>query len=319
MLNEMILEGHEYPTFDEVLADYKVRISQVLLQQVEECNIREQKMARISPVPFLSGTFETCIERALDKTLGGAKYNFTGFLGMELPNAANALMGIKRAVFEEQKISLRELREVMVADFQDSENTRQYLRNRVPKFGNDDDSVDFLLQDVAGYFVDEVLKHANTRGGRYLPGFFDFGNFIRGAKGIGATPDGRHAGEACSVHISPAVGTDKNGATANLQSFAKVCKVMPPLGAIMDVKFHPSAVNGREGFEKLEGFIDAFLELGCLSEQTNVVDGETLRKAQKHPEDYKDLMVRVWGFSAYFSDLTPDFQEHIIARTAHQY
>ena len=161
------------------------------------------------------------------------------------------------------------------------------------------------------------MKHANSRGGRYLPGFFDFGNFIRGAKEIGATPDGRHAGDACAVHLSPALGTDRSGATANLRSFAKACRSHPPLGAIIDVKFHPTAVAGREGIARLAGFIKAFIELGCLAEQTNVIDAQTLREAQKNPDQHRGLIVRVWGFSAYFTDLSLDFQEHIIARTEH--
>jgi formate C-acetyltransferase len=165
--------------------------------------------------------------------------------------------------------------------------------------------------------VSEGLKHANSRGGRYLPGFFDFGNFVKGAREIGATPDGRHAGDACAVHLSPALGTDKSGATANLRSFAKACRSQPPLGSIIDVKFHPTAVAGQNGREKLAGFIKAFIDLGCLAEQTNVLDARTLRKAQENPDKYRDLIVRVWGFSAYFVDLSRDFQEHVIARTEH--
>jgi formate C-acetyltransferase len=215
-------------------------------------------------------------------------------------------------------MTLSGLREALRTDFLDCESTRQYLRNRVPKYGNDDERVDNLLRDVAGHFVDEGSRHSNSRGGHYLPGFFDFGNFIRGAKTIGATPDGRHAGEACSVHLSPALGTDRKGATANLRSFSRACQSRPPLGTILDVKFHPTAVAGEDGIEKLQGFIRAFLHSGCLAEQTNVLDVETLRKAQAHPEAYGDLMVRVWGFTAYFTDLTPEFQEHVIARTAHR-
>jgi formate C-acetyltransferase len=317
LLAGLLASGRPYHRFEELMGDYRISMTREIEKEVREGNEREQRLARISPVPFLSGTFESCVQSGLDKTRGGARYNHTGFLGMELPDAANALMGIRRAVFEEERVTLEELRAVMAEDFQGREDLRLYLRNRVPKYGNDEDCVDSLLQELAGAFCDEVLRHANSRGGRYLPGFFDFGNFVVGARGIGATPDGRHAGEACAVHLSPAVGTDRSGATAALKSFARACRSRPPLGAIMDLKFHPSAVAGREGHEKLVGFIRAFLDLGCVAEQTNVLDVETLRDAQLHPENYRDLMVRVWGFSAYFTDLSPEFQEHVIRRTEH--
>jgi formate C-acetyltransferase len=188
--------------------------------------------------------------------------------------------------------------------------------NRVPKWGNDNDYVDSIAVKVAKHFIDEVIKYENPRGGPYYPGIFTFHHVSRGIR-TSASPDGRHAGDTISAHISPQAGTDKMGPTHTVNSALKITELRPPEGTVLDLRFHPSALMGDQGLNKLESFIRTFIEQGGTVIQFNVVDSDTLRKAQINPEQYRALLVRVWGFSAYFTTLTTEYQNEIIARTEH--
>lgn len=306
----------EAPTFPAFLAAYKAAVTASVQQVVAEGNRRDVALARYSPVPFLSATLERCLVSATDKTGGGTRYNLTGCLGQAFINAVNSLAAIKKLVYEDSVLSLPELRDCLAADWVGHERLRQLAVNRVPKYGNDDDYVDALAVEIADHFIHEVLTHVNPRGGRYYPGIFTFHQVTKG-KAIGASPDGRRAGAPVTSHLSPAVGTDLHGPTAVINSAAKICRLQPPEGAALGIRFHPTALQGADGTENLRAFIQAFMAAGGLEVQFNVVDAETLRKAQQAPEAYRNLIVRVWGFSAYFVTLTKDYQEDIIARTAH--
>jgi formate C-acetyltransferase len=252
----------------------------------------------------------------MDKTAGGATYNFTGCKGQCFASAANSLTAIKRLVYDEGRLSLGELRDVLDSDWESHERLRQYAINRVPKYGNDDDYVDSIAIRVAELFIDGVLGNKNPRGGPYYPGLFTFHHVSKGL-GIGASPDGRRAGDPVSQHLSPVAGTDRNGPTLAINSTLKVSRLQPPEGAAFDLRFHPSALTGEKGTKNLESLIRAYMEGGGLVIQFNVVDSETLREAQRYPERFRSLIVRVWGFSAYFVTLNREYQEEIIARTAH--
>ena len=320
VLSEVLDDAPDDSTFEDLLAAYKARLRQAIAEAVERGNARDRALAAISPAPFMSATLVGCIESGLDKTWGGALYNMTGLLGSELVNAANALAAIRQVVYEEGDVSLTQLKAALASDFAglEGERLRLRLRNRCPKFGNDDDRVDSLAAEVAELFIREGQSYGNPRGGRYCPGIFDFAGFVTAVKSLGATPDGRRAGESVSGHLAPVGGTDRNGVTANIRSMSRVTSLHPPMGTMFDIKLHPSAIRGEAGAEKLEALIRTFLELDGKALQFNVVDAATLRAAQSEPEKYRDLLVRVWGFSAYFVELSRDFQEHIINRTEHE-
>jgi formate C-acetyltransferase len=303
-------------TFKEFMDAYAKTVLEAVEDAVKFGNQRDAALARYSPVPFLSSTLAGCIENARDKTAGGAVYNFTGCNGQCLSSAANSLAGVKKIVYDEKRISLQGFREVLASNWEGQERLRQYALNRVPKFGNDDDYVDSIAVRVADIFINGVLGNYNPRGGPYYPGLFTFHHVARGLS-INASPDGRRAGDPVSQHLSPAVGTDKSGPTLAIRSALKVSGLLPPEGSAFDLRFHPSALRGEEGTKNLTSFVKAFMEQGGLEIQFNVVDSETLREAQRHPERFQSLIVRVWGFSAYFVTLTSEYQEEIIARTAH--
>ena len=316
---ETLAQAPEDITFDDLYADYRARLVTTIRAAVQRGNARDRGLGEISPAPFMSATLAGCVEHGLDKTWGGTIYNMTGLLGSELVNAANALAAVRQAVYEERFVSLTELRQALTANFAglSGERLRLRLRNLCPKFGNDDPRVDDLAAEIAEVFITEGQSHANPRGGRFCPGFFDFAGYVTQVRALGATPDGRRAGESVSGHLAPVGGTDRNGVTANIQSMSRVTRLHPPMGTMFDIKLHPSAVRGETGAEKLGGLIRAFMDLDGKALQFNVVDATTLRAAQQHPEQYRDLLVRVWGFSAYFVELSLDFQEHIINRTEH--
>jgi pyruvate formate-lyase/glycerol dehydratase family glycyl radical enzyme len=319
-LEELLAQGQDYSSFSSLLTAYKEMVATYLEKAAEDGNRRDRALGDISPAPFISATLEGCLERGLDKTWGGTIYNETGMLGMELPNTANSLAAIKRFVYDEPVLTLAELRRVLADDFgggNSGERLRLLLLNRAPKYGNDDAYVDDIAVDIAEHYIRIVNAFENPRGGRYRPGFFDFGNFIWGARQIGATPDGRRAGEGVAGHLMVVPGTDRNGPTANVRSACKIMRLQPAMGAMLDIRLHPSAVRGPGGLDRLISFLQTYMDLGGMALQFNVVDSATLRAAQREPERYRDLLVRVWGFSAYFVELTPEFQAQIISRTEH--
>ncbi|MCW3991637.1 MAG: hypothetical protein NWE79_02930, partial [Candidatus Bathyarchaeota archaeon] len=303
-------------TFKEFMEAYAKTVKRAVEEVVKLGNQRDTALAIYSPVPFLSSTLEGCVENARDKTSGGPTYNFTGCNGQCLASAANSLAAIRKLVYDDRRISLKGLRKVLASNWEGNERLRQYALNRVPKFGNDDDYVDSIAVRVANVFMGKVLGYKNPRGGPYYPGFFTFHHVAKGLK-INASPDGRRAGDPVSQHLSPAAGTDRSGPTLAINSALKVSALHPPEGGAFDLRFHPSALRGEEGTRNLMSLIGAFMERGGMVIQFNVVDSETLREAQRHPERFRSLIVRVWGFSAYFVTLTKEYQEEIIARTAH--
>ncbi len=319
VLSETLEQVPDDIGFEELKDGYLESLRQAIRRAVERGNARDRGMATISPAPFLSSTLEGCLEQGLDKTWGGTTYKMTGLLGAELVNAANALAALRQVLYEDGDVTLPQLRSVLASNFAgiDGERMRLRLRNRCPKFGNDDDRVDSLAAEIAEVFITEGQSHTNPRGGRFCPGFFDFAGYVKDVRDLGATPDGRRAGESVSGHLAPVGGTDRNGVTANIRSMSRVTGLHPPMGTMFDIKLHPSAVRGEAAAEKLGALIRTFMDLDGKALQFNVVDAATLRAAQANPEKYRDLLVRVWGFSAYFVELSIDFQEHIINRTEH--
>jgi len=312
----LISEPSTYMTFEGLMDAFAEKLRAAIEEAIELGNLRDKALSEYSPVPFLSSTLEGCMENAMDKTAGGATYNFTGCKGQCFASAANSLAAIKRLVYDEGRLSLGDLMDVLDSDWESHERLRQYAINRVPKYGNDDDYVDSIAVRVAELFIDGVLGNTNPRGGPYYPGLFTFHHVSKGL-GIGASPDGRRAGDPVSQHLSPVAGTDRNGPTLAINSALKVSCLQPPEGAAFDLRFHPSALTGEKGTKNLESLIRAYMDGGGLVIQFNVVDSETLREAQRYPERFRSLIVRVWGFSAYFVTLNREYQEEIIARTAH--
>ena len=272
--------------------------------------------AEILPSPFLSLVIDDCIDRGMDVTAGGARYNFSGVQGVQIANVADSLVAVRQALFEEQWLTGEELAQALRADFEGDEVLRQRLISRVPKYGNDDDGVDTLAQVWADRFSKLVAQYPTIRGGVYQPGFYTVSAHIPMGANVGATPDGRHAGEPLADGgLSPSAGRDEKGPTAVLRSVGKINLRLASNGTLLNMKFLPTFFDGQQALAKFVSLLRGFCSLEIPHVQFNVVSAETLRDAQANPGSHRHLVVRVAGYSAYFTELDKDLQDEIIRRT----
>ncbi|MDM7999213.1 MAG: formate C-acetyltransferase/glycerol dehydratase family glycyl radical enzyme [Dehalococcoidia bacterium] len=301
---------------DELVQAFRRQVSWLVEQMVIGLNALTLAHEHLYPSPLLSALTGGCLDNGKDVTAGGAVYNFTCVQGVGTADVANSLAAIDRLVFSEKKLTMEQLLKAMEDNFEGHEDVYRLL-SRVPKYGNDDDLPDSYARLVAGIFCEEVARHRNTRGGLYLPGFLSmtthegFGGFV------GALPSGRKAFQTFANGLSPCDGSDTKGPTACLKSITKIDYSLAAGGVSVNIKFSPVDLSGDEGTQILGALIRGYFELGGMHLQVNLVSRETLLDAQRNPEKYPDLMVRVSGYSAYFVDLTREVQDEIIARTEH--
>jgi len=316
-LERVMARLDEFDSFDDLMAALKDEISVAVSLAVSSLNLIQHAVPKISPNPWISASVEGCIEKMMDVTEGGAIYNFSAITASGVADTADSLAAVKKLVFEEGKVGKRDLLDALRNNFEGHERLRLMLLNRAPKFGNDDDYVDRLADEIVEHTSQEVTKHRNPRGGTYTLGLFSYGEYIGHGMVTGATPDGRKAGAGISPNFSPSPGRDNKGPFLAMKSTAKVNQLLTGNGTALDLTLHPSALRGPGGTEKLVSLIRAFNKLGGMQVQFNIVDRETLLAAQLEPEKYRNLTVRLWGFPAYFTRLPREFQDHLIARTEH--
>jgi len=307
-----------FESFDDLLQAYKKQVAHFVWLNTVNVNRHQKLRALWSPYPFLSCLISDCIENGKDITAGGARYNLTEPEGVGMPNVADSLAVLKKLVFEENVISLSELKKVLRANFEGHEQLRQLLLNKAPKYGNDIDEVDLLAKDVAHHFLEEVEKYRSTIGGRYYGGFLCWTVHADFGRRTGATPDGREAFEVLADSVGPVQGRDTRGPTAVIKSATKFDHKPALGGLVLNLKFQPSVFETEEGINQLSELIKTYFSLGGFEVQINVVSKETLLDAKKHPEKYSNLIVRVAGYSDYFTRLDPALQDDVISRTEHE-
>ena len=308
----------DFETYDALMSAIKAKIAIYVKEMVEGSNIVDKAHAVCAPTPFLSNFIHNCSEKGQDVTAGGALYNFSGVQGIGAPNLSDSLYVIKKIVFENKEMSLKDLVHILRNNWEGHEKLRQRLIHKQYKYGNDIDEVDYLGAEVLTYFGREVEKYPNIRNGMFMPGSYTVSAHIPLGEAVGATPDGRFAKEQLADGgLSPMVGRDKKGPTASLKSVSKLDNFMTSNGSLLNVKFSPQTLEGQDGIQKLVGYIQAFVRLKIQHIQFNVVNAETLRDAQRNPEKYQSLVVRVAGYSAMFVELDEKLQNDIINRTEH--
>ncbi len=306
----------EMSSMAELEAAYDAQLAHFIPLMVKGCNVVDQIHAELLPSPFLSLVIQDCIERGLDVTAGGAHYNFSGVQGVQIANVADSLVAVEQAVFQEKWLSGRELLEALRTNYAGAEVLRQRLINRVPKYGNDDARVDRYASKWGDRYAELVERHETIRGGVYQPGFYTVSAHVPMGANVGATPDGRHAGTPLADGgLSPTAGRDRRGATAVLQSVSKLDLKLASNGTLLNMKFLPSFFAGDQALDKFVLLLRGFCRLHIPHVQFNVVSAATLRAAQANPEEYRSLVVRVAGYSAYFTELDKDLQNEIISRT----
>lgn len=307
-------------TFNEIIDAIKEKIDEYVKLMVDGCNIVDISHKEFAPVPLLSCFIDNCMETGKDITYGGAKYNFSGVQGIGIANLSDSLYALKKIVFEEKRISFSELIKALECNFEgiDNEKLRLRLINKYDKYGNDNDEVDNLSSDILRYYSKSVEKHVTPRGGTFVPGSYTVSAHIPLGKSVGATPDGHKSGEQLADGgLSPMVGRDMLGPTAVLKSVSKLDNYLTTNGSLLNVKFSPKTLEGESGINKLSDFLFAFMKLKIQHIQFNVVSAITLKNAQANPNDYKGLVVRVAGYSAFFIELSREIQDDIISRTEH--
>ena len=305
---------YEYKSFDEVKEAFEKLLEYCMNWTVSYTSMYELAYSQYFPCVVASSMMEGCMESGKDVTEGGAKYNRTGLTACGTSNVGDSLMTIKKLCFDDKTVSLQTLYDALQADWVGYEDLRQQIINEVPHYGNDIAEADELASWALEKFADTIaLKHGPR--GRYCGGTFTMTSHIMFGKMIGATPDGRKAGEPIADAISPRQGFDKNGPTAYLRSAAKLPHDKLANGDQLNIRFSPTAVMGDEGALKLRDLISTYFQLGGMQVQFNVVGTEKLREAQKEPLEHKDLIVRIAGFSTYFVTLSPEVQNDFITRT----
>ena len=273
--------------------------------------------ARLLPTPFLSLLIDDCIAKGKDYNDGGARYNTNYIQGVGLGTVTDSLTAIKYQVFDEKKIGLEELLNALKTNFHGQENLRQVLLNKTPKYGNDNDYADQIMKAIFEAYYEAIDGRPSSKGGKYRINMLPTTVHIYFGNLVGATSDGRNAGEPLSEGVSPVQGADRKGPTAVIKSVSKIDHARTG-GTLLNQKFAPELLAEEQGLDKLAHLIRTYFKLDGHHIQFNVVDADTLRDAQKHPEKYKDLMIRVAGYSDYFVDLSVELQNEIIKRTEHK-
>lgn len=310
-------EPESLHSIDDVTAAWNRQLRHFVDVKVRGSQIIERMYAAYAPAPFLSILIDDCIAKGMDYNEGGARYNTSYIQGVGIGTLTDSLSAIQEHVFSTGAITLDRLVAADDSDFQDEERLRQMLVNRTPRYGNDDERADGLMRRCFDAYYDAVEGRPNTRGGEYHIDMLPTTCHVYFGSVTGATPDGRRAGVPVSEGISPVQGADRCGPTAVLASAARMDHLRTG-GTLLNQKFTPQVLAGEEGINKLAGLIRTYFRMNGHHIQFNVVDADTLRAAQQNPEAYRDLIVRVAGYSDYFCDLSRALQDEIIARTEHE-
>ena len=283
-------------------------------------NVRNNIIARLyakhMPVPFLSLLIDDCIEKGRDYNDGGARYDTTYIQGVGLGSLTDSLTALKYHVYDKKNITMEKMKAVLAADFSGYEDLRDELLERTPKYGRDDDYADEIAAQAFNLFYNAVTGRPCSRGGVHRINLLPTTCHVYFGSVIGALPDGRKARLPLSEGISPVQGSDCKGPTAVLKSAAKIDHLKTG-GTLLNQKFTPRLLADETGLTKLLHLVRSYFKLDGHHIQFNIVDAATLRKAQRNPEQYRSLIVRVAGYSDYFVDLGVDLQHEIIARTEH--
>ncbi|WP_343348571.1 trans-4-hydroxy-L-proline dehydratase [Terrisporobacter petrolearius] len=304
----------DFKSFEELFEAYKKQIEYFLDIKIKGSNVIEEIYARYMPAPFLSIITNDCISSGKDYNAGGARYNTNYIQGVGIGTITDSLSAIKYNVFDKQKFSMEELMKALEDNFEGHEIIRNLVSNKTPKYGNDDDYADDIMQNIFDFYQKTVTGRPNMKGGQYRINMLPTTCHVYFGEIMMASPDGRLAHKPVSEGISPSKSGDTNGPTAVIKSASKMDHLRTG-GTLLNQKFTPSAVAGENGLDQMANLVRAYFDMDGHHIQFNVIDRQTLIDAQNNPEEYKDLIVRVAGFSDHFRNLSKALQDEIIERT----
>ncbi len=306
--------AEDFHTYDGLIDAFKQQLSYFINVKVTGNNIIELLYAKHMPVPFLSIITSDCIANGQDYNAGGARYNTNYIQGVGIGTLTDCLAAIKYNVYDHQRFTMAELRQALADDFVGHDFIYNFVANRTPKYGNDDDYADGIMTAAFDLFHDEVTGRPNMRGGVYRIDMLPTTCHIYFGSVMGASPNGRRAFKPLSEGIAPEKSADRKGPTAVIKSAAKMDHIKTG-GTLLNQKFTPAVVAGDRGLENMVSLIRTYFTLDGHHIQFNVIDRQTLVDAQLHPEDHQDLIVRVAGYSDHFRNLSKELQDEIIDRT----
>lgn len=308
-----------YESFENLENAFQKQIDYFIEKMMKAEIVVEKAHQDCLPTAFLSTVIDSCLEKGVDVTRGGAKYNLSGIQMIQIANLADSLAAIKELVYDEKMITRHELLEALQADFKGYEIIQTMLLNKVPKYGNDVKWVDELGAKWAGYFRERMKDYTNYRGGLYHTGMYTVSAHVPMGENVGASPDGRNAlTPLADGGMSPVYGRDMAGPTAVLKSVSRMKDSYTTNGGLLNMKFLPEFFKTETGMMKFENFLRAFVDLKIPHIQFNVVRREDLLDAKLHPEQHRSLTIRVAGYTAYFVELAGKLQDEIIERTAYE-
>lgn len=306
-----------FESFEELVDAYRKQLTYFANIKIKGSNIIDKIIAENIPVPFLSLLIDDCISNGKDYNAGGARYNTSYIQGVGLGSLTDILTSIKYNVFDEKKISMNQLLKAVGDNFEGHDKLRNDLLNKTPKYGNDEDYADKQAVTIFEIFYEAINGRPNMKEGHYRINMLPTTSHVYFGSVTGATADGRLANMPLSEGISPFQGADRKGPSAVIKSASKIDHLRTG-GTLLNQKFTPSLLESEKGINSMVQLIRAYFRMDGHHIQFNVVTADTLRKAQKHPENYKDLIVRVAGYSDYFNDLSEDLQDEIIRRTENE-
>ena len=307
-----------YQTFEDLEKAFQQQID-YFIDKMMQCEVIVEKAHQdCLPTAFLSSVIDDCLENGLDVTKGGAKYNLSGIQMIQIANLADSLAAMKQLVYDDQVIDAKELLAALQSDFKGYEIIQTMLLNKVPKYGNDVEWVDRLGAKWAEYFRSRMKNYTNYRGGPYHTGMYTVSAHVPMGENVGASPDGRNAlTPLADGGMSPVYGRDLKGPTAVLKSVSRLNNSLTTNGGLLNMKFLPEFFETKNGMNKFENFLRAFVDLKVPHIQFNVVRREDLEDAQVRPQLHKSLTIRVAGYTAYFVELAHKLQDEIIERTTY--
>ena len=311
-------DARKFKSFDEVLNAFQKQMS-MMIEVYSKAAVRVEKAHQEQvPTPYISCFVQDCIGNARDRSDGGALIN-SGMTprAIGLADVADSLAAIKKLVFEDKVVTMSALLDATDANFEGYEDVRQLLVNKGPKYGNDDELADWTAMKTVDIYCEETDKHRSLFGGRFHPGFSSVSSNVPYGTVIAALPNGRRDYVALADGCSPSHGVDLNGPTAVALSCGKLNHEGMSGGSILNIKFNPTTITGDEGLTRFRQFVRGSLEAGVWHMQFNVVDAQTLHEAQEKPEEHRNLIVRVAGYSAFFTGLSKQLQADVIGRTEH--
>lgn len=310
-------ESKDFKSYNELFEAYKKQLRHFIDIKIRGNNVMEKLYIDNMPCPFLSIIIDDCIKKGKNYNAGGARYNTRYLQGVGIGTLTDSLAAIKKHVFDDKRLTMDELLNILNKNFEGKEDIRQLFLNKTPKYGNDDDYADNIMKEAFNAYYEEVNGRPTVCGGSYRIDMLPTTCHVYFGEVTGATPDGRLAGLPQSEGISPVQGADRLGPTGVIKSAGKMDHLKTG-GTLLNQKFSPSVVGNEDSLEKWAKLVRSYFKMDGHHIQFNVVDAKTLKDAQKNPENYRDLIVRVAGYSDYFNDLGEALQNEIIARTEHK-